>query len=165
MIKVWRESLIAQPRCRTNDAMEKLALTTTAAAKLNTGELDLHIVCQLLENPYLPQLVEQLRLFADSTESTALGTCRPTMSITGGLRQKQCKAHPRDKMATKFALKDPRSHAIPPMRPDMVMIHAAFEALLADLMRQVGTYVKEQTKLTGDIMENMIWKSGGTALT
>lgn len=144
--------------------MEKLALTTTAAAKLNTGELDLHIVCQLLENPYLPQLVEQLRLFADSTESTALGTYRPTLSIAGGLRQKQCKAHPRDKMATKLALKDPRSHAIPPMRPDMVMIRSAFEALLTDLMRQADAHVKEQTKLTGDIVENMIRKSGGTAL-
>ena len=42
------------------------------------------------------------------------------------------------------------------MLPDMVMIRAAFEALLSDLMRQADAHVKEQTKLTGDIMENMI---------
>ena len=64
--------------------------------------------------------------------------------------------NPRDKAATKFALKDLRSHIVSPMLPDMVMIRAAFEALLTDLMRQADARVKEQTKLTSDIMENMI---------
>lgn len=59
-------------------------------------------------------------------------------------------------MAAKLALKDLRSHMIPPMLPDMVMIRTAFEALLTDLMRQADANVKEQTKLTGEIMENMI---------
>ena len=64
--------------------------------------------------------------------------------------------NPRDKAATNFALKDLRSHIVSPMLPDMVMIRAAFEALLTDLMRQADARVKEQTKLTSDIMENMI---------
>lgn len=141
---------------RTNYDIEELGLTAAAAAKLYTGELDPHIVSQLLENPYFPQLVEQLRAFVDGTESAALGTYRQTLSITGRLLQKQGKTHPRDKAATKLALKDLRSHMIPPMLPDMVMIRSAFEALLTDLMRQADAHVKEQTKLTSDIMENMI---------
>ena len=75
---------------------------------------------------------------------------------TANLLQKQGKTNPRDKTAARLALKDLRSHMIPPMLPDMVMIRAAFEALLTDLMRQADAHVKEQTKLTGDIMENMI---------
>ena len=141
---------------RTNYDIEELGLTAAAAAKLYTGELDPHIVSQLLENPYFPQLVEQLRAFVDGTESAALGTYRQTLSITGRLLQKQGKTNPRDRMAAKLALKDLRSHMIPPMLPDMVMIRTAFEALLTDLMRQADAHVKEQTKLTSDIMENMI---------
>lgn len=141
---------------RTNYDIEELGLTAAAAAKLYTGALDPHIVSQLLENPYFPRLVEQLRAFVDGTESAALGTYRQTLSITGRLLQKQGKTNPRDRMAAKLALKDLRSHMIPPMLPDMVMIRAAFEALLSDLMRQADAHVKEQTKLTGDIMENMI---------
>lgn len=141
---------------RTNYDIEELGLTAAAAAKLYTGELDPHIVSQLLENPYFPQLVEQLRAFVDGTESAALGTYRQTLSITGRLLQKQGKMNPRDKAATKLALKDLRSHIVSPMLPDMVMIRAAFEALLTDLMRQADARVKEQTKLTSDIMENMI---------
>lgn len=141
---------------RTNYDIEELGLTAAAAAKLYTGEPDPHIVGQLLENPYFPQLVEQLRAFVDGTESAALGTYRQTLSITGRLLQKQGKTNPRDRVAAKLALKDLRSHMIPPMLPDMVMIRAAFEALLTDLMRQADAHVKEQTKLTGEIMENMI---------
>lgn len=141
---------------RTNYDIEELGLTAAAAAKLYTGELDPHIVSQLLESPYFPRLVEQLRAFVDGTESAALGTYRQTLSITGRLLQKQGKTNPRDRMAAKLALKDLRSHMIPPMLPDMVMIRAAFEALLSDLMRQADAHVKEQTKLTSDIMENMI---------
>lgn len=102
------------------------------------------------------KLVEQLRAFVDGTESAALGTYRQTLSITGRLLQKQGKTNPRDRTAAKLALKDLRSHMIPPMLPDMVMIRAAFEALLTDLKRQADAHVKEQTKLTGEIMENMI---------
>lgn len=141
---------------RTNYDIEELGLTAAAAAKLYTGELDPHIVSQLLENPYFPRLVEQLRAFVDGTESAALGTYRQTLRITAKLLQKQGKTNPRDKTAAKLALKDLRSHTIPPMLPDMVMIRTAFEALLTDLMRQADAHVKEQTKLTGDIMENMI---------
>ena len=141
---------------RTNYDIEELGLTAAAAAKLYTGELDPHIVSQLLENPYFSQLVEQLRAFVDGTESAALGTYRQTLNITGRLLQKQGKTHPSDRMAVKLALKDLRSHAVPPMLPDMVMIRTAFEALLTDLMRQADAHVKEQTKLTSDIMENMI---------
>ena len=43
-----------------------------------------------------------------------------------------------------------------PMGASEVMIRTAFETLLTDLMRQADAHVKEQTKLTGDIMENMI---------
>lgn len=141
---------------RTNYDIEELGLTAAAAAKLYTGELDPHIVSQLLENPYFPQLVEQLRAFVDGTESAALGTYRQTLRITAKLLQKQGKTNPRDKTAAKLALKDLRSHIVPPMLPDMVMIRTAFEALLTDLMRQANTHVKEQTKLTSDIMEKMI---------
>jgi len=141
---------------RTNYDIEELGLTAAAAAKLYTGELDPHIVSQLLENPYFPQLVEQLGAFVDGTESAALSTYRQTLSITGRLLQKQGKTHPRDRMVTKLALKDLRSHVFPPMLPDMVMIRTAFEALLTDLKRQADVHVKEQTKLTSDIMENMI---------
>lgn len=141
---------------RTNYDIEELGLTAAAAAKLYTGEPDPHIVGQLLEISYFPRLVEQLRAFVDGTESAALGTYRQTLSITGRLLQKQGKTNPRDRMAAKLALKDLRSHMIPPMLSDMVMIRTAFEALLTDLKRQADAHVKEQTKLTGEIMENMI---------
>lgn len=107
--------------CRTNYDIEELGLTAAAAAKLYTGELDPHIVSRLLENPCFPQLVEQLRAFVDGTESVALGTYRQTLSITARLLQKQGKTNPRDKAAAKLAMKDLRSHMIPPILPDILV--------------------------------------------
>lgn len=145
-----------QGSLRISLGTEKLGLNAATAAKLYTGELDPHIVSQLLESPYCSQLVEQLKALEDGTASAVLGADRQIPSIIGRLLRKQGKARPSDRMATKLALKDLRSHAIPPMLSDMVMILATFEALLTDLMRQADAHVNDQTKLTSNIMGNVI---------
>ena len=59
---------------RTNYDSEELGLTAAAAAKLYTGELNPHIVSQLLENPYFAQMVSEIAAFMEGTESTAAAT-------------------------------------------------------------------------------------------
>lgn len=141
---------------RTNFDIDELGLTPAAAAKLYTGELDPHIVSQLLENPQFPRLVEQIRAFVDGTNSAAIESYNQVMRITGKLLQRQCKVMPHDKTNAQKALQDVKDHMIPAAVPDMTMIRTAFELLLNDLKKQADEHVKTQAKLTSDIMQDMI---------
>lgn len=66
---------------RTNYDIEELGLTAAAAAKLYTGELNPHIVSQLLENPYFAQMVSEIAAFMEGTESTATATYNGMMKV------------------------------------------------------------------------------------
>ena len=118
---------------RTNYDIEELGLTAAAAAKLYTGELNPHIVSQLLENPYFAQMVSEIAAFMEGTESTATATYNGMMKVASKVMYLQGKKHLKDREAAKAALQDMKNHMIPSMRPDMTMIRAAFENLLADL--------------------------------
>lgn len=120
---------------RTNYDIEELGLTAAAAAKLYTGELNPHIVSQLLENPYFAQMVSEIAAFMEGTESTATATYNGMMKVASKVMYLQGKKHLEDREAAKAALQDMKNHMIPSMRPDMTMIRAAFENLLADLRR------------------------------
>ena len=111
---------------RTNYDIEELGLTAAAAAKLYTGELNPHIVSQLLENPYFAQMVSEIAAFMEGTESTAAATYNGMMKVASKVMYLQGKKHPEDRAAAKAALQDMKIHMIPPLQPDMTMIRAAF---------------------------------------
>ena len=139
---------------RTNYDIEELGLT--AAAKLYTGERNPHIVSQLLENPYFAQMVSEIAAFMEGTESTATATYNGMMKVASKVMYLQGKKHLEDREAAKAALQDMKNHMIPSMRPDMTMIRAAFENLLADLRRQADEYVQLRANLTSSTMESII---------
>ena len=141
---------------RTNYDIEELGLTAAAAAKLYTGELNPHIVSQLLENPYFAQMVSEIAAFMEGTESTATATYNGMMKVASKVMYLQGKKHLKDREAAKAALQDMKNHMIPSMRPDMTMIRAAFENLLADLRRQADEYVQLRANLTSSTMESII---------
>lgn len=141
---------------RTNFDIDELGLTPEAAAKLYTGELDPHVVSQLLTNPYFPQLTQDIRAFIDGTETAALASYNQVMKVTGRMLQRQSKIMPHDKTNARNAIKDIKDHIVPPELPEMTMIRTAFEKVLLDLKRQGDEHVKAQTKLTSDIMDDMI---------
>ncbi len=141
---------------RTNYDIEELGLTAAAAAKLYTGELNPHIVSQLLENPYFAQMVSEIAAFMEGTESAAAATYNGIMKVASKVMYLQGKKHPEDRAAAKAALWDMKNHMIPSMQPDMTMIRAAFENLLADLRRQSDEYVQLRASLTSSTMESII---------
>ena len=141
---------------RTNYDIEELGLTAAAAAKLYTGELNPHIVSQLLENPYFAQMVSEIAAFMEGTESTATATYNGMMKVASKVMYLQGKKHPEDRAAAKAALRDMKNHMIPSMQPDMTMIRAAFENLLADIRRQADEYVQLRASLTSSTMESII---------
>lgn len=70
--------------------------------------------------------------------------------------QRQSKIMPHDKTNARNAIKDIKDHIVPPELPEMTMIRTAFEKVLLDLKRQGDEHVKAQTKLTSDMMDDMI---------
>ena len=102
---------------RTNYDIEELGLTAAAAAKLYTGELNPHIVSQLLENPYFAQMVSEIAAFMEGTESTAAATYNGMMKVASKVMYLQGKKHLEDREAAKAALQDMKNHMIPSMRP------------------------------------------------
>lgn len=98
---------------RTNYDIEELGLTAAAAAKLYTGELNPHIVSQLLENPYFAQMVSEIAAFMEGTESTATATYNGMMKVASKVMYLQGKKHLKDREAAKAALQDMKNHMIP----------------------------------------------------
>ena len=143
---------------RTNFDIEELGLTPAAAAKLYSGELDPHIVSQLLENKYFPRLVEEIRCFVDGTNSAGFATYNQVLNINQKLLQHQGKTKPHEKAAAKAAMQELKDRMVPPVVPEMTMIRTAFELVLNDLRRQADEHAKGCAKLTGDIMTDMIQK-------
>ena len=78
------------------------------------------------------------------------------MKVASKVMYLQGKKHLKDREAAKAALQDMKNHMIPSMRPDMTMIRAAFENLLADLRRQADEYVQLRANLTSSTMESII---------
>ena len=97
---------------RTNYDIEELGLTAAAAAKLYTGELNPHIVSQLLENPYFAQMVSEIAAFMEGTESTATATYNGMMKVASKVMYLQGKKHLEDREAAKAALQDMKNHVI-----------------------------------------------------
>ena len=156
VLGVSTDFLLGATDYRTNYDIEELGLTAAAAAKLYTGELNPHIVSQLLENPYFAQMVSEIAAFMEGTESTAAATYNGMMKVASKVMYLQGKKHPEDRAAAKAAIQDIKNHMIPPMQPDMTMIRAAFENLLADLRRQADEYVQLRASLTTSTMESII---------
>ena len=156
VLGVSTDFLLGATDYRTNYDIEELGLTAAAAAKLYTGELNPHIVSQLLENPYFAQMVSEIAAFMEGTESTATATYNGMMKVASKVMYLQGKKRPEDRAAAKAAIQDIKNHMIPPMQPDMTMIRAAFENLLADLRRQADEYVQLRASLTTSTMESII---------
>lgn len=141
---------------RTNFDIEELGLTANAAKKLYTGEVNPHIISQMIENPAFAKVVFEVGHFVDGTTSAAMASYNKVLSITEKLLQKQGKTNPRDKSIAVQALKDVREQRAPVTLPETVMIRAAFDEFLANLNKQAKEHITESDKLTGDIMTNII---------
>ena len=139
-----------------NADIEALHLTTGAAQKLYSGELDGEVVSLLLEHKAFALMASQIAAYRDATIAEGLVTLNEMITSIRSAALEYGRQHPEQRQAVRSTAQTLQALRQPPHAADTAAIENTFKLILNDLRAGSQDYLKQSQKLTREFMKRMM---------
>lgn len=139
-----------------NADIEALHLTTGAAQKLYSGELDGEVVSLLLEHKAFALMASQIAAYRDATIAEGLVTLNEMITSIRSAAIEYGRQHPEQRQAVRCSAQTLQALKQPPHAGDTAAIENTFKLILSDLRTGSQDYLKQSQKLTREFMKRMM---------
>ena len=139
-----------------NADIEALHLTTGAAQKLYSGELDGEVVSLLLEHKAFALMASQIAAYRDATIAEGLVTLNEMITSIRSAAIEYGRQHPEQRQAVRCSAQTLQALKQPPHAGDTAAIENTFKLILSDLRAGSQDYLKQSQKLTREFMKRMM---------
>ena len=139
-----------------NADIEALHLTTGAAQKLYSGELDGEVVSLLLEHKAFALMASQIAAYRDATIAEGLVTLNEMITSIRSAALEYGRQHPEQRQAVRSTAQTLQALKQPPHAGDTAAIENTFKLILSDLRAGSQDYLKQSQKLTREFMKRMM---------
>lgn len=139
-----------------NADIEALHLTTGAAQKLYSGELDGEVVSLLLEHKAFALMASQIAAYRDATIAEGLVTLNEMITSIRSAALEYGRQHPEQRQAVRSTAQTLQALRQPPHAGDTAAIENTFKLILSDLRAGSQDYLKQSQKLTREFMKRMM---------
>lgn len=139
-----------------NADIEALHLTTGAAQKLYSGELDGEVVSLLLEHKAFALMASQIAAYRDATIAEGLVTLNGMITSIRSAAIEYGRQHPEQRQAVRSTTQTLQALRQPPHAGDTAAIENTFKLILSDLRAGSQDYLKQSQKLTREFMKRMM---------
>ena len=139
-----------------NADIEALHLTTGAAQKLYSGELDGEVISLLLEHKAFALMASQIAAYRDATIAEGLVTLNEMITSIRSAALEYGRQHPEQKQAVRSTAQTLQALKQPPHAADTAAIENTFKLILSDLRAGSQDYLKQSQKLTRELMKRMM---------
>ena len=139
-----------------NADIEPLHLTTGAAQKLYSGELDGEVVSLLLEHKAFALMASQIAAYRDATIAEGLVTLNEMITSIRSAALEYGRQHPEQRQAVRSTAQTLQALRQPPHAGDTAAIENTFKLILSDLRAGSQDYLKQSQKLTREFMKRMM---------
>ena len=139
-----------------NADIEALHLTTGAAQKLYSGELDGEVVSLLLEHKAFALMASQIAAYRDATIAEGLVTLNEMITSIRSAALEYGRQHPEQRQAVRSTAQTLQALKQPPHAGDTAAIENTFKLILSDLRAGSQDYLKQSQKLTREFMKRIM---------
>lgn len=139
-----------------NADIEALHLTTGAAQKLYSGELDGEVISLLLEHKAFALMASQIAAYRDATIAEGLVTLNEMITSIRSAALEYGRQHPEQRQSVRCSAQTLQALKQPPHAGDTAAIENTFKLILSDLRAGSQDYLKQSQKLTREFMKRMM---------